>query len=208
MGEHRRKFTCPYAVTIQPDGRIVVAGSLTKSFPNGWLHGFLRGPILADGQLDTSFGTGGIMTTDFGAGVWGTASGVAMQSDGKIVVAGDIDVDKDEFLVIRYNADGTLDSSFGIGGEVATDFGTGVSAGASSVALQSDGKIVAAGYDGYDTSGDFALARYNSDGSPDTSFGAGGKVTTQFGTPLLAIVCRFSRMAGLLWQEQATLVLS
>src|SRR5439155_272563 len=92
--------------------------------------------------------------------------------------AADADVD---FAVARYNADGSLDASFGVGGEVTTDFNSSFNV-ALSVALQTDGRIVAAGISG--TGGgdaDFALARYNAGGSLDTTFGMGGKVLTDFG---------------------------
>src|SRR5262249_13391111 len=138
-----------------------------------------------DGSLDTSFGTAGQVTTDF-AGIFQRAYSVALQSDGKIVAAGYafISTTPEDFALARSNSDGTLDTTSGTGGKVDTDFGPYVASGASSVALQSDGKIVAAGY-AYPFSGitgfDFALARYNSDGSPDAGFGSGGKLTTDFG---------------------------
>src|SRR4029453_13241345 len=78
--------------------------------------------------------------------------------------------------------DGTLDASFGIGGIVTTDFG-GTSAAARAVAVQPDGKIVAAGLAAINGVLDFALARYNPDGTLDASFGTGGTVTTPFNFP-------------------------
>lgn len=139
----------------------------------------------ADGSLDTSFGANGKVITDFGGDDDG-ASAAAVQSDGKIVTAGYVgDFGHDyDFALARYNSDGSLDISFGTGGKVTTDFGDQELAGA--VALQSDGKIVAAGRSGNalrvpGVNSDFALARYNSDGSLDTSFGADGKVMTDFG---------------------------
>ncbi|HEY5616144.1 MAG TPA: delta-60 repeat domain-containing protein, partial [Bacteroidota bacterium] len=88
-----------------------------------------------------------------------------------------------DFALARYNADGSLDLSFGSGGKVTTDF-LGLADVANAVAIQPDGKIVAVGYDNVTSFAlflfDFALARYKSDGSPDASFGSGGKVTTNF----------------------------
>src|SRR5262249_37359683 len=109
------------------------------------------------GSLDTTFGSGGKVTTDF-AGYQDRAYSVAIQSDGKIVAAGGGGGD---FGLARYNPDGRPASGFGSGGKVTTDF-TGSQAYA--VAIQSDGKIVAAGYAGSATGSgynhDFALARY------------------------------------------------
>jgi uncharacterized delta-60 repeat protein len=138
-------------------------------------------------QPDTTFDTDGIVTTDFGTGYGGYTyehgQAVAIQVDGKIVMAGyysagGIHADYD-FAVARYNSDGSLDTGFGSGGKVTTDFGTDADMG-NAIALQEGGKIVVAGYL-KDTSSDFALARYNSNGSLDTGFGTDGKVITDFG---------------------------
>jgi uncharacterized delta-60 repeat protein len=110
---------------------------------------------------------------------------VAVQADGKILVAGTASgtgsFDSD-FALARYNIDGSLDSSFGDDGRVTTDFAGRVDR-AFAVAVQADGKIVVAGYS-YDSgifdSSDFALVRYNTDGSLDTSFGGDGRVTSDF----------------------------
>jgi uncharacterized delta-60 repeat protein len=154
------------AVVIQGDGRIVAAG----------LSGagdFALARYTADGSLDPSFGSGGKATTDFGG--FDAASALAVQPDGRIVAAGRSG--SGDFALARYNADGSLDSTFGSGGKLTTDFG-GFD-GALAVALQTDSKIIAVGGGG--TGSDFALARYNADGSPDTSFGSGGIVPTDFG---------------------------
>src|SRR5262249_11954148 len=90
------------------------------------------------------------------------------------VVNGQVD-----FALARYNGDGTLDTSFGSAGRVTTDLG-GRYESATALALQSDGKIVLAGGSMGDAFNDFALARYNSDGTLDSSFGTGGKVITKF----------------------------
>jgi uncharacterized delta-60 repeat protein len=163
IGSDPYSFTCPYGITIQPDGRIVVVGASDDDFC------IVR--YLADGQLDSSFGDGGIVTTDFGGSEM--AFGVAIQSDGKIVVAGE--TYGSGGFVVRYNADGTLDSSFGTNGRSAY----GMSSYGYGVAIQSDGKIVLAGCGGAGGN-DFALARYNTNGSLDTSFDSDGKVTTDF----------------------------
>ena len=122
------------------------------------------------GSLDRSFGNGGVVTRTLGATAVPTSEGIAVQPDGKIVVV-------TSGSVVRYLSDGSLDSSFGAGGYVATAFD------AAAVALQPDGKIVVAGAmsDGSGIDGsEFAVARYNPDGSPDPSFGTDGITTTIF----------------------------
>jgi uncharacterized delta-60 repeat protein len=158
------------AVAIQGDGKVVAAG--LGNFAGPGTGDFALARYNPDGSLDTSFGSGGKVTTDFGG--FDAASAVAIQPDGKIIAAGRSG--SGDFALARYNPDGSLDSSFGSGGKVTTDFGGFDSA--FGVALQADGKIVAAGQGA--SSGDFALARYNPDGSLDPTFGSGGKVTTDF----------------------------
>ncbi|HJQ68470.1 MAG TPA: TonB family protein [Blastocatellia bacterium] len=107
---------------------------------------------------------------------------MALQPDGKIVVAGVTrgNGSRDDFALARFSADGSLDSSFGEGGRVVTDF-AGNSDSVRAVALQPDGKILLVGTtDWDDCDSDFALARYNSNGASDTSFGQNGKVVTDF----------------------------
>ena len=157
------------AVAIQSDGKIVAAGG-TFSFPSG---DFAVARYNVDGSLDPTFGSGGKVTTDFGG--FDAASAVVIQPDGRIVAAGRSG--GGDFALARYNADGSLDPTFGSGGKVTTDFGGGFDA-AFGVALQTDGKIIAVGQGA--SSFDFALARYNADGSLDPTFGSGGKVTTDF----------------------------
>ncbi len=142
----------------------------------------------APGALDSRFGIGGKVTRDF-FGNRDEARGIVLQANGKIVVAGFArrgneqgpDSLLEDFAVERYNADGTLDGSFGTHGDTFTDFGG--EDRANGVVMQSNGKIVAAG--GTCTGAafdicDFALARYNPDGTPDPTFGTLGKVTTHF----------------------------
>lgn len=164
------------SVAIQVDGKIVVAGFASTFASNG------NGDVAVarynpDGSLDSSFGPGGLVTTDLGGSEGGNE--LTIQADGKLVVAASTNTGNWDFAVLRYNADGTLDPSFGNGGHVTTDFG-GNDGGHGGMVIQADGKIVVAG----DTSvgdGDFAAARYNLDGSLDSTFGTGGRVTTDFG---------------------------
>ncbi|MCH8010394.1 MAG: VCBS repeat-containing protein [Candidatus Marinimicrobia bacterium] len=159
------------SVALQSDGKILVAGS---GGPVGnWDFVVVR--YNSDGSLDTGFGTNGIVTTNL-YGNNDIANSVALQSDGKIVAAGDGGDVYSVFMVVRYNSDGSLDTGFGNNGIVTTDISTGGDF-ANSIALQSDGKIVVAGRVGGGGSEDFVVFRYNSDGSLDTGFGTNGIVT-------------------------------
>ena len=137
----------------------------------------------APGDLDPSFGSGGKVSTHIGDRRVDEAHGVVVQPDGKIIAAGTLDnFGGGSFGLVRYNPDGSLDSGFGSGGGVSTFFAD-ASATGEAVALQPDGKIVVVGGVSpfnLDAS-DFALARYNPDGSLDAGFGAGGKVITDLG---------------------------
>ena len=131
-----------------------------------------------DGSLDTTFGGDGRVINSFS--YRDDARAVAVQGDGKIVVVGRAQLGKYDFLVVRYNADGSLDTTFDGDGWVTTDF-AGSHDRAYAVTLQTDGKIVVAGSALLGpTINDFALARYNSDGSLDTSFDGDGRATTSF----------------------------
>ena len=164
---------------LQDDGKIVAAGA----YGGGGLFALAR--YNPNGSLDTSFSGDGTTVTAFGSG---GARGVALQDDGKIVVAGGtggLPAARD-FALARYNTNGALDTGFSGDGMLRTDIAD-VDA-ATGVAVQEDGKIVAVGHadvlsvDHPDTaiSGDFALARYNPDGSLDASFSGNGKQTTDF----------------------------
>jgi len=157
------------AVALQPDGEIVAAGTASNQIRVARYN--------ADGSLDESFGSGGAVTTAV-SGSGSVAKALVLQPDGKIVVGGDSsDGLETLFTLVRYDANGSLDSTFGNSGVVTTQVGTGNSS-VDSLALQSDGKIVADG-DAVDNSLAVpGLARYNADGSLDTTFGSGGIVTT------------------------------
>src|SRR5262249_9328805 len=162
-------------LALQPDGKILAAGRSAR--------GFALARYLDDGSLDLAFGEGGTVTTSFGPNRGSDASALALQDDGKIVVAGTAGgspsfVDYD-FALARYNTDGTLDESFGVGGLVTTGFGSSYDI-AYSVVLQPDGRIVAAGQATINGYRRFALARYHPDGNLDYSFGLSGQVVTGF----------------------------
>lgn len=128
------------------------------------------------GSLDPTFGTGGIVTTpNTNTGCPGNVNcSIAIQSDGKIVVAGEASsIDTGELAIARYNTNGSLDTTFGSHGIVTYSNSNGV-AGAFGLAIQSNGKIVAAGAVGFD----LAVFRFNTNGTLDTTFGTGGIVET------------------------------
>jgi uncharacterized delta-60 repeat protein len=163
------------SMVIQSDGKIIVAGSSW----NGINYDFSLARYNVDGTLDNTFDSDGIVITDFN-GDWDGGGLLALQTDGKIILSGTIGSTVLDFAMARYNVDGSLDSTFDFDGKVTTDFGTDFDTGGS-VSIQSDGKIVLAGYTWNGVNDDFALARYNSDGSLDTSFSLDGKVTTAIG---------------------------
>jgi uncharacterized delta-60 repeat protein len=165
-------------VAIQADAKIVASGCTSCSSSAG---NFALARLNPNGSHDGTFDGEGLVTTDFMGGE-DQANDVAIQADGKIVVAGFASVSFDKtFALARYNVDGSLDPSFDGDGRATTQFGSGDRAG--EVAIQPDGKIVAAGVAcAFCFAGsDFGLARYNIDGSLDTTFSGDGKVMTDFG---------------------------
>ncbi|RCJ35362.1 hypothetical protein A6770_16185 [Nostoc minutum NIES-26] len=138
--------------------------------------------VLAAGDLDPTFGNSGKVITPIGTSNYDGAKSVVIQADGKIVVAGFADNGStyNDFVITRYNSNGTIDSSFGNNGIVITPVGS-ISDYGYSMALQADGKIVVAGYAHNGYQADFAVIRYNTNGSLDTSFGNAGKVITEVG---------------------------
>ncbi|MGW5470706.1 calcium-binding protein [Streptomyces chartreusis] len=165
-------------VAVQPDGKIVSVGWLQD--PEYLDAEFVLTRHNPDGSVDTSFGGGdGEVVTDFENGN-DVAQRVAVQPDGKIVVAGRHQETDDEFAgccwftVARYNSDGSVDTSFGGGDGWVSPGLAGGAEEAVGVAVQPDGRIVAGAYAG----GWFAVLRYLSDGSPDSTFGGGDGLTT------------------------------
>ena len=176
----------PRDLAVDSNGRIVVAGYTKASATNSV---FAVARYNVDGSLDTSFDGDGMVTTDFG-GQYDSGEGVAVQPDGKIVVAGTSgDVVGSsyvaDFALVRYNADGSLDTTFDGDGKLTTTFDFGHSSAKDVAVDPSDGKIAAAGSTWSGSSGYFATARYNTDGSLDTGFASDGMTTAGFGTPSL-----------------------
>jgi uncharacterized delta-60 repeat protein len=181
FGSHQGRVTTDFggsdvarAVVRLPDGRFVAVGSSGQDFAVA--------RYTFKGDLDSTFGTQGKVTTDFGGD--DRADAVVLQSDGRLVVAGRSDGD---FALARYDVNGTLDATFDGDGLVTTDFAGGDDA-ALGLALQGNGFVVAVGTTAQGGSSDVALARYRPDGSLDAStgpldpgFGVDGRVTTDFG---------------------------
>jgi uncharacterized delta-60 repeat protein len=160
-----------HGIAFQADGKIVAAGSTND---HTQAQDFALARFNTDGSVDSGFGNGGRVTTDFGANRADAATAVVIQADGKIIAGGFTlnNQGAPEFALARYNADGSLDSTFGTGGLVITIF-SGGGANLNALALQPDGEIVAVG-----TNGRFVAARYNPDGGLDSTFGSGGIATT------------------------------
>jgi uncharacterized delta-60 repeat protein len=159
----------------------------------------------AAGDLDPSFDGDGLVATDFPTFRLEQAAALVLQPDGKLIAAGSIGVVGSDSLfgLARYNADGSLDSTFDADGLVSTGFPDSGTAYARALVLQPDGKLVAAGGVGFVPAG-FALARYNSDGSLDSTFDADGLVVTGYPPPPFSP--GFSQARALVLQPDGKLV--
>ncbi len=159
------------SMVLQPDGKIVVAGGIFD---------FAVARLNSNGSLDTTFSDDGIVTTDLGDEFeW--SSDLALQPDGKIVLAGNSGdasgYHPANIAMVRYNSNGSLDTTFSGDGKLTTDLGS-LYDFANSVVVQPDGKIVVAG----DSDSNFALVRYNSNGSLDTTLSSNGQLITDLGS--------------------------
>jgi uncharacterized delta-60 repeat protein len=182
-----KTFSAATAALIQPDGKIIAAGDFLAVTgpkkhgvtPTADVFGLAR--YNTDGGLDTAFGSGGVAQGNLAiADTFGESAvlypNAGTANDGKIVVE---DYANGEIAIERFNANGTLDTAFGSGGTVLTSFSVGstlLSITSRGVVLTNAGEIVAVG----DNGTDYVLARYNADGSLDSTFGTGGKVITAF----------------------------
>ncbi len=165
-----------YAIAFwETGGKIVVAGAVETTW-HGEDVAIARYHL--DGTLDTGFGNGGRVTTTI-SDQDDRAHDLAVTANGEIIVGGYTQQNGGDFFLAKYAYDGSLKTDFGSGGIVRTDFSGGYDV-LRGLALQPDGKIVAAGQAEVSPSCPyFALARYQSDGSLDTSFSGDGKLTTQ-----------------------------
>ena len=188
FGSDGRVVTAPgifadqaYAVRVQPDGRILVAGSSS----NGVDLDFALIRLTQDGQLDPTFNFNGIVTTQVGTDDDEIAA-IAVQDDGYIVAAGySMNSGSRDFALVRYTPDGQLDPSFGEGGIVLDGYGGGNDE-ITALAVDPEGRLVIAGY-ATGTSGRAVIAgRYLSSGAPDLSFGDNGQSLIGIGRDALA----------------------
>lgn len=166
-----------WSCAVQPDGNILVAGRSVA----GAVPAFALMRYLPNGTPDNSFGAGGKVFTPIG-GIADRGRVVVVQPDGKILLGGTSTIgSSDDFALVRYNANGSIDNTFGANGIVTTSVGTGEDI-LWDILLQNDGKILASGYGISPVSGyDFAVVRYNTDGSLDQTFGANGIALTPVG---------------------------
>jgi uncharacterized delta-60 repeat protein len=167
-----------YAVVVQPDGKIAVAGSGRS----GNLDAFALARFNADGTPDNTFDNDGRLTTSIGLGE-SRAYSLALQGDGKLVAAGygSVAMASRYFAVARYNTNGSLDNTFDGDGMLTTMLGPSEDV-ATAVAIQSDGKIIAAGYSTNGATDDIVLVRYRTDGVLDATFDGDGKVRLDLGS--------------------------
>lgn len=153
------------AVLLQPDGKIIIAGNSVEKFALARYN--------SNGSIDTSFGNQGRVTTTFTA--TNTLSKIALQPDGKIVAVGYTYTDS-RIILLRYNSNGSLDTTFGTNGKVMTKTHNGSSA--SGLVIQPDGRIIVSGTD-YDTHHSFLLVRYKNNGTLDSTFGNNGILVSE-----------------------------
>src|SRR5450432_596076 len=179
-------FDNAHGVAVQADGKVIVVGDASVTINGAQKTAMAAVRYNADGTLDDGgandstpgdhFGTGGKFTYFTGLASFATA--VAIQKDGKIIIAGTDNtggaLNQQAWLIVRLNADGTFDKTFNGNGKSGLAFGIS-NTPLTAIALQSDGKIVAVG----SADGDFLVGRFNTDGTLDNDFD-GGTVTTDF----------------------------
>ncbi len=173
-----------YSIALLNDGKILVAGQTTNNTIGA---DFVLIRCTSSGALDTTFGNLGKSIVDFGTGT-DVAKSLAVQTDGKIIVAGSIGASapisySQEFAIMRCNADGSLDTSFSGDGKIIIDASLLINYNdeARSVAVQTNGKILVAGYSDNGNDYDFTILRYNINGTLDTTFDSDGIVKTPIG---------------------------
>ncbi len=162
-----------HAVAVQTDGRIIAAGSTNNSGRDLALARYQL-----SGELDTTFAGTGVVVNSLSVYA-DEATAVAVQPDGRILVAGYAHISVDQFALLRYNTDGSLDTTFGEGGITIMPAGPGASIARSMVLMPDSTILLAGSFQNY-LDEDFALVKYNSDGSVHAGFGTNGIVITTF----------------------------
>jgi len=171
-------------VAIQPiDGKIVAVGY--SYVPSAATQDFAVARYNVNGILDNTFSSNGLLITNFNGK--DLAFDIAIQPNRRIVVAGQVCAAPNtkgacDLAVARYNPDGTLDTSFSGDGKLTTDYGGSSNGSKGGIAIQPDGKILVGGFMYNGTDNDFAVYRYNANGSLDTTFSTDGKAKFGFGT--------------------------
>jgi uncharacterized delta-60 repeat protein len=189
-----------FAVALQPDGKMVLAGSSNRQSPLSMDFAVAR--FLPTGELDAGFGDGGMTITSFGPQSISRAQGVAIEPNGRIVLAGYMyphPMMHSRFALTRYGPNGALDHSFGQQGRVTTDFAPSPwGSRGNAVVIQPNGRIVVAGA-GKDAQGyGFALAGYSPhDGSLDHTFGQQGRLVIEMGVGSVATSLAVTKTGGL-----------
>ncbi|MBC8487073.1 MAG: T9SS type A sorting domain-containing protein [Bacteroidetes bacterium] len=164
-----------YSMVIQQNNKIILVGEANDSI----FSDFALARYKTDGSLDSDFGNGGIVRTPVST-TYDFAKSIDLQPDGKILVAGSAQssLSNYNFALVRYELDGSLDNTFGVNGIVLTDIGSDFG---EAVTIQPDEKIILAGSFTNGTIYDFATLRYNNDGALDYTFGTNGLISTSFG---------------------------
>lgn len=163
-----------WTMALQDDGKIILGGSVYNQFTTFDDYALVR--LNSDGTPDNTFGTGGLVTTDID-GNWDNAYAMVLQTDGKILLAGEgYTLSNRKVCVVRYNTNGSLDVSFGTAGIAVNPIGCGEER-TRAIALQADGKIIAAGYFNEGIDDQTFVTRFNTDGSADNTFGNNGIAT-------------------------------
>ncbi|MBI5538519.1 MAG: T9SS type A sorting domain-containing protein [Bacteroidia bacterium] len=165
-----------WAMALDANDNIITTGMITDEILGRNKIAVVK--FNSDGSLDTGFGTSGITKTSLSNTTDDFGNAIDIQTDGKIVIAG---TSNNTAVIARYNVNGSLDSSFGTGGIIQTNFDIAQPAEAYGITVQTDGKIVAVGVSGpnaQNTNGNFGLLRLNNDGTFDNTFGNNGKAIT------------------------------
>lgn len=166
-------FELARGVSPLTGGKILVCGA---GLVSGGSRDFAIMRLSADGSLDSTFGTGGITTTDLQGGFNESVTCMTVDANGSATVAG---ASRGKFALVRYTPAGALDPSFGSGGKVFTTSSSAGEESVNAIATQGDGKIVVAGQSTANGNPDMVVARYLPNGTPDPSFGTGGKAVLQ-----------------------------
>ena len=159
---------------ILPDGKLLVIASKSIDCYNTSSTDLLIYRYTANGTLDAAFGTNGVITTTVGGNL--SNQRIVLQPDGKFVVASY--AGSSEVAVVRYNPNGTLDTTFGTSGITRTSVGNSSFPYVGEILVQTDGKLLVAGDARFGSTVDIFVLRYNPNGTLDNSFGANGIVQT------------------------------